>query len=124
MNPNITWEVAKTFNIGFDASLWNGAFSAQFDYFKTTRSNILPPRTVVIPDYVGVPILPDENYGEVENNGVELNLTHSRTVGKFKYSIGGNISCARNKVIVGNEPPAAESYQRRERQTRRCTTRV
>ncbi len=50
-------------------------------------------------------------YGEVENKGFELNLTHTRTVGNLKYSIGGNISYARNKVIVGNEPPAAESYQ-------------
>ncbi|HEY3403140.1 MAG TPA: TonB-dependent receptor [Ohtaekwangia sp.] len=110
-NPNITWEVAKTTNVGFDLSLWNGGLSVQFDYFKTTRSNILTPRTVVVPDYVGIPILPDENYGEVENKGFELSLNHTRTVNKLTYSIGGNISYAKNQVIVGNEPPAAESYQ-------------
>jgi TonB-linked SusC/RagA family outer membrane protein len=110
-NPNITWEVAKTTNVGFDLSLWKGALSAQFDYFKTRRTNILTPRTVLIPDYVGVPILPDENFGEVENKGFELNLLHKRTINKLTYSVGGNVSYARNKVIVGNEPPSAEPYQ-------------
>lgn len=110
-NPNITWEVAKTTNVGFDLTLWEGMLTAQFDYFKTNRSNILTPRTVVIPDYIGIPVLPDENFGEVENKGFELNLLHTRTVNKLTYSIGGNISYARNKVIVGNEPPSAEAYQ-------------
>jgi TonB-linked SusC/RagA family outer membrane protein len=110
-NPSITWEVVKTSNVGFELSLWNGLLSAQFDYFKTTRSNILLPRTAVIPDYVGIPQLPDENYGEAENKGFELNLTHTRTINKFTYSVGGNISYARNKVIVGTEPPSAEPYQ-------------
>jgi TonB-linked SusC/RagA family outer membrane protein len=109
-NPNITWEVAKTSNIGFDLSLFGGKLSAQFDYFKTTRSNILGRRTVVVPDYTGV-ILPRENFGEVENKGFELNLMHTRTVNKLTYSVGGNISYAKNKVIVGTEPPSAESYQ-------------
>lgn len=110
-NPDITWEVAKTTNLGFDMSLFGGALSAQFDYFKSIRSNILIPKTAVVPDYTGFTSLPPQNYGEVENKGIELNLTHTRTVNKVTYSVGGNISYARNKVIVGLEPPLAESYQ-------------
>jgi TonB-linked SusC/RagA family outer membrane protein len=110
-NPNVTWEVAKTMNVGFDLAMFSGGLSVQFDYFKTTRSNILTRRTVIVPDYTGV-ILPPENFGEVENKGFELTLSHSRTVNsKLSYAVGGNISYAKNKVIVGNEPPSAEPYQ-------------
>jgi TonB-linked SusC/RagA family outer membrane protein len=110
-NPYITWEVAKTLNAGFDLALWKGGLSVQFDYFKTTRSNILTEKTVLVPDYVGIPKLPNQNYGEVENKGFEIGLTHTRTVNKLNYSIGGSVSYAKNQVIVGNEPPAAEPYQ-------------
>jgi TonB-linked SusC/RagA family outer membrane protein len=110
-NPNVTWETAKTANIAFDLSMWGGALSATLEYFKTTRSDILIGRTALVPDYVGIPILPDENFGEAENKGFELSLNHTRTVNKLTYSIGGNLSYARNKVIVGSEPPLAEPYQ-------------
>jgi len=109
-NPNITWEVAATTNIGFDVSLWKGVLAAQFDFFRTKRSNILTPSPLV-PDYTGFPAIPDQNYGEVENKGFELNLTHTRTLNKFTYSVGGNVSYAKNKVLVGYDIPGAESYQ-------------
>ncbi|HNX54017.1 MAG TPA: TonB-dependent receptor [Prolixibacteraceae bacterium] len=110
-NPNITWEVAKSTNIGFDATLWNGGLSIEFDAFKTRRSNILTKRTAVIPDYTGL-VLPDENVGIVENKGFELQLTHQKKVNSdLRYSISGNMSFARNKVIYADEAPASESYQ-------------
>lgn len=110
-NPNITWEVAKTTNIGFDATLWQGLLGMEFDYFKSERSNILTKRTVVIPDYTGL-ALPDENIGIVENNGFELQMSHRKSIGNLRYSLHGNVSFARNTVIFADEAPAAEEYQR------------
>jgi TonB-linked SusC/RagA family outer membrane protein len=109
-NPKITWEVAKTYNLGLDATLWKGLFGVEFDVFKTRRSNILTTRTAVVPDYTGL-LLPDENVGIVENKGFELVLSHSKTINKLRYSVSGNISYARNKVIFADEAPAAEPYQ-------------
>lgn len=110
-NPFITWEVAKTTNIGIDASLWAGLLGVEFDLFKTRRSNILTPRTAVVPDYTGLS-LPDENYGIVENKGFDLQLSHRKRISnKLSYSLVGNLSFARNKVIITNEAPAAEKYQ-------------
>lgn len=109
-NPNITWEVAKMTNIGLELSLWEGRFELGFDYFNTRRSNILTKRTAVIPDYTGL-VLPDENVGIVENKGFELLLSHRRSLERFTYSISGNVSFARNKVIFADEAPAAEEYQ-------------
>jgi TonB-linked SusC/RagA family outer membrane protein len=109
-NPNITWETAKVSNVGFELSLFEGKITSEFDLFNTTRSNILTKRTVVIPDYTGL-ILPDENIGIVENKGFELQLQHRNNIKSAQFSIGGNISMAKNKVIFADEPPAAEPYQ-------------
>ena len=110
-NPNITWEEAKSTNFGFESTLWEGGLGINLDVFKTRRSNILTKRTAVIPDYTGLS-LPDENVGIVENKGFELQLSHRRKVNDdLLYSINGNLSYARNKVIFADEAPAAEDYQ-------------
>lgn len=109
-NPDITWERAKTANIGLDANLWNGLLGITFDYFKTRRSDILTKRTAVIPGYTGL-TLPDENVGIVDNHGFELILTHNNNKHEIKYSFSGNLAFARNKVIFSDEQPAAEVYQ-------------
>lgn len=109
-NPNITWEVAKTTNLGFDARLWKGLLNIEFDYFKTRRSNILTTRSAIIPDYTGLK-LPDENVGIVNNKGFELTISHENYANPVKYMVSGNVSFARNKVIFCDEQPAAEPYQ-------------
>ena len=110
-NPNITWETAKTWNVGFDGGFMNGLLGIEFDYFQSRRSDILTKRSAVIPDYTGL-TLPDENVGIVDNKGFELILTHENTINnEFRYSISGNISFARNKVVFSDEQPAAELYQ-------------
>jgi hypothetical protein len=97
-------------NIGFESSMLNGLIGIEFDYFQSKRSNILTKRTVIIPDYTGL-VLPDENIGEVENKGFELQLSHRYNVGNVRYSLFGNVSFARNKVVFADEAPAAEEYQ-------------
>lgn len=109
-NPDITWETAKTGNIGLDADLWNGKLGITFDYFKTRRADILTKRSAVIPGYTGL-ILPDENIGIVDNKGFELVLSHANNKHEFKYNFSGNVAFARNKVVFSDEQPAAESYQ-------------
>lgn len=109
-NPNITWERAKSGNIGLDASLWNGRLGITFDIFKTRRSDILTKRSAVIPGYTGL-VLPDENIGIVDNKGVELVLSHANNKGALKYDFSGNFSFVRNKVIFSDEQPASEPYQ-------------
>lgn len=109
-NPDITWERAKTSNIGLDADLWNGRLGITFDVFKTRRSDILTKRSAIIPGYTGL-VLPDENIGIVDNKGIELMLSHANNKGAFQYGFSGNFSFVRNSVIFSDEQPAAEPYQ-------------
>ena len=111
-NPNITWEVASTYNIGLDASFWNGLLGVTFDLFKQKRSNILTARNASIPEYTGLK-LPNENIGEVENKGFELELSHFNKVHDWQYSISGNVSFARNKILDIDEAANAQAWQMR-----------
>ena len=48
-NPNIKWEVAKTWNIGLDGNVKNGLFGWELEFFRTKRSNIMCTRNASIP---------------------------------------------------------------------------
>lgn len=113
-NPNITWETAETYDMGLEAGFSKNRLTFEFDWFKTQRSSILAKRNASIPAFTGFS-LPDENIGEVENKGIELMLGFRDHPGKdFSYSVSGNITYARNKIVYMDETPMAEAYQKRE----------
>ena len=109
-NPNVTWEVAKTYNIGLDGTLWKGKLGFEMEAFKTRRSNILCTRNASVPVYTGLTSLPDENIGIVDNKGFELQLSHAGRSGDFIYNLSGNFLYARNKVVYMDEAPYGEGY--------------
>ncbi|MGO3108925.1 MAG: SusC/RagA family TonB-linked outer membrane protein [Sphingobacterium sp.] len=109
-NPYITWETAKTWNVGLDADFCNGLLGVEFDYFKSRRSDILTKRNATVPEYTGL-TLPDENIGIVDNKGFELILSHTNNINALTYRLSGNVSFSRNKVVFADEQPAAEPYQ-------------
>ncbi len=110
-NSNITWEKSTKYDIGFDASLWNGLLGMELTLFKEKRTDILAARNLSIPNTLGFSALPDENIGEVENKGFELKLSHHNTVRDLFYNIEGNISYAKNKINYMDETPNSEVYQ-------------
>lgn len=109
-NPNVTWEVAKTYNIGLDGTLWKGKLGFNIEAFKTRRSNILCTRNASVPVYTGLTSLPDENIGIVDNNGFEFQLSHAGKSGDFTYNLSGNFLFARNRVVYMDEAPWGEGY--------------
>jgi len=94
-NPELKWEETRTTNIGFDAVVFDN-FNITFDWFKKKTLDILQnPR---IPGYVGAISNPAANIGNMENNGIELELGYRNKIGDLDFSINGNISHIRNKV--------------------------
>lgn len=45
LNPNITWETSEMFNIGIDASFFNGKLNLEADWFYKKTNDILRERT-------------------------------------------------------------------------------
>ena len=112
-NPNVTWEVAKTWNVGIDGSIKGQMLTWEIEYFKTRRSNILCERNATIPIYTGMTNLPEENLGIVENQGFEMQLGHGGRSqgGDFIYNLSGNFMYAKNKVVFMDETPQPEGYE-------------
>jgi TonB-linked SusC/RagA family outer membrane protein len=111
-NYDVTWEVARKSNIGFEANFWNDLLGVTFDYFYDYRDRILTDITGITPGYVGA-AFKYANVGITENSGYELELSHRKKVGKdFSYFLKGNISFAQNKVIQKADPEGMLPYQR------------
>ena len=112
-NPNITWEVATSYNVGMDASFWKGLIGFDIDIFKQRRSNILATRDLAVPAYTGLK-LPTENIGIVENKGFEFQLYHTKTISDITYRIAGNVAYAKSKIIDIDEAQNVPEWQKAE----------
>ncbi|WP_170139468.1 TonB-dependent receptor [Larkinella arboricola] len=111
-NPNITWEVARTTNIGLEATFWKGLLGVELDVFNTRRNNILTARNASVPAYTGLN-LPNENIGIVENKGFELQVSHANRSNKIGYRLMGNVAFAKNRIIDIDEPANQQPWQMR-----------
>lgn len=111
-NPGITWEKVDSKNIGIDGTLWNGLLSFTAEYFYQKRTDILTPKQASIPSYTGL-YLPDQNIGEVSNQGVELMLNHRNKIGNVNYYVGGNFTYTKNKILFFDEAANTPEWQRR-----------
>ena len=109
-NPNITWEVANVYNAGFESVLFNNKITLNTDFFFQRRNNILVKRNASVPDFTGIQ-LPDENFGIVDNKGVEIVLGYDDRRKDFSYSFNGNLAFARNKVVEFDEPARQVPWQ-------------
>jgi hypothetical protein len=112
-NPNITWEVTETTDIGLEAGLIQGRLTFEFDVFQTKTKNILGQRQASIPGYTGL-VLPDENIGKMDSKGFEIQAGYRKDFGQVGFRLNGNFSYTKNKIIYFDEVPQAEPYQKLE----------
>lgn len=113
-NPNITWEVSNSYDVGVESRFFGGLLDFEFDWFKSRRTNILSKRNASVPSFTGLS-LPDENIGIADNQGIEFMIGHQKAINKdFSYSISGNFTYAKNNVVFSDEAPMAEEYQKSE----------
>jgi TonB-linked SusC/RagA family outer membrane protein len=113
-NPLITWEKQLNRDIGLEAGFFQNKLTFEADVFFNKRTDIQAARNITVPQYTGL-LLPDENIGKVDNRGLELALNYTGTVNEVKYSIGGNVTFVKSKVIFVDEGNAyPEAYQKLE----------
>lgn len=112
-NPNVTWELADTKNLGLNFSVFNNKLSGDVNYYFQNRTNILTRREASIPDYAALQ-LPNENIGEVNSYGYEFELSYKDKIGNVNYNIGGNLTIAKNKVVYLDEPENVPVWRKQE----------
>lgn len=107
-NNLVSWETAEKQNYGIDLKLLQGRLSLNADYFIEHRKDILiAPQSV--PGIIATG-LPNLNLGIVDNKGYEIMLGWNDRAGDVNYSVSGNVSYARNKIIFKDEVPNTYSY--------------
>lgn len=110
-NPLVTWEKAKTWNVGFSAQFLQGKFGLDFDYFQSRRNDILITRNASVPTYSGLS-LPAENLGKVKNHGFEIVASYRDRAGDFEWGATGNMTYANNEVIYMDEATNTPQWQK------------
>ena len=108
-NRDLTWYKSKTFNIGFEGSVYNGLLSVEFDYFVRKREGLLANRLLSLPTTFGIS-LPQENLNSDKTQGYEIVLGHHNKVGKLTYDIKANFSTTRNYNRYVERAASANMY--------------
>ncbi|HPS11867.1 MAG TPA: TonB-dependent receptor, partial [Prolixibacteraceae bacterium] len=113
-NKDVSWEVARKENIGFETDFFNGLFSLNFDYFYEYRNKILTDISAIKPEYVGADFKV-ANIGETQNQGFEVELKHEKKISdSFSYYVNGNFTFNRNKILKKADAEGLLPYQKEE----------
>lgn len=102
--PNIGWETEVKQNYGIELGLFNNRIDLQVDYFNNKRSDILLQRSTVA-GAAGFQVMPWQNFGSVNNHGLDASLVLNHTIGNVKLAARGNFTFARNKILEYDEVP-------------------
>ena len=95
-NKNLSWEKTKSFDVGIEIELFNGAFYAEATYYKKQTVDLISD--VTIPLSSGFSSY-KENLGENENTGFELNLRSDIFKNRdWAISVFANMSHNKGKI--------------------------
>jgi TonB-linked SusC/RagA family outer membrane protein len=108
-NRDITWEVAKSANLGIELGLFNKV-NIQADLFMQNRNNILMTRAS-IPTTVGNSALVRANVGKASSKGIDMSMDYSLSLGRNLWiQARGNFTYATSQFKVFEEPQYNEAY--------------
>ena len=98
VNPDLSWEKGKNWNVGIDFSMFNSRFYGSLNYFNRTTKDLLGNYKVSVPPY-----LHDEtfvNVGTMKNTGFEFDLSFNAVQTKeFDYNFNVIGTTMTNKFV-------------------------
>ncbi|MEJ2883617.1 SusC/RagA family TonB-linked outer membrane protein [Pedobacter sp. GR22-6] len=113
-NPEISWERSIKQNMAIEFSLF-GKSNIIAEYYTEKRSDILMNRES-IPSTMGLPAgnIPKANIGKASGNGVDISADFQQAWSKDLWaSFRGNLTYAKSKYQVFEEPEYPEAYRSR-----------
>lgn len=104
-NLDIQWEETFTWDAGVDIKLFDQRVSLTADVYQKKTTNLV--YTIYLPSYSGYTSVSD-NIGNIKNTGIEISLsTDIIRSSKFKWTVGGNWSTNKNKLVKAFVPLAS-----------------
>lgn len=105
-DKSLKWESTRINDYGFDLNIKNGLLGVTFDWFRKHTFDILASQPV--PASLGLSS-PTLNDGEMQNQGIDLELSHQNKIGEFTYGANFLISTAKNKLLKIRTPSKGTS---------------
>ena len=109
-SPNVTWEVARKTDFGFDFVAFDNKFSLTMDYFHEKRTGIFIQR-MFLPDITGLESYPWVNVGAVKSQGFDGNFQYKDHIGEINWTVRGNITYSKNTILERDEENNIYAYQ-------------
>lgn len=94
-NPDLKWEETSQANVAFDITFFND-LSLTTDFYIKKSTGIL--QDIDLPGHVGSPGRPSANIADMNNKGIDLELSYRKKVGQVNIGLSGNISYLENEV--------------------------
>ena len=99
-NPDLTWELTATVDVGLDFSILKGRIMGTVDYYHARTYNLIFPYT--LPSSTGVATI-NRNIGKTSNKGIEVSLTTTNIASPaFRWT--STITYSRNKEAITQLP--------------------
>lgn len=114
-NKDTKWEKSKTFDLGFDAYLFNNRINIVFDWYNTKTTDILLLRYLPTSSGAAGNFATYTNIGATSNKGVEFTI-NARAIDKKKFKWNSAVTFSANKesidelyndlseLVIGKEP--------------------
>lgn len=99
-NSKVKWETSNQLNAGVDVEIANGALAFSIDYFNKVTSDLLVNQPIASSAGTAAPAI--INNGTVLNRGIELSVTHTKTIRDFNYTVTLNGATLHNEVLEVN----------------------
>lgn len=101
-NPDLKWETTTTWNAGLDFAFLNNRINASFDWYLRKTKDLLS--YVTIPAGSSTVNMLNRNIGDLENYGVEFNITARPIVTKdFNWTVSYNVGYNHNEITKLND---------------------
>ena len=98
INPDLKWEVKRTFNTGIDIVVLNSRLFGSIDFYTSKTTDMLYLYNVPVPPFHYNKLL--ANIGSMSNNGLEISmgatLVNTRDI---DLNINANVAWQRNKLL-------------------------
>lgn len=113
-NPYIQWERSRQFDCGLELGLFKNALFINVEpYLKSSDMMLFNkplPLSSGLADYNQYSPTQVINTGNISNRGMDISVTYKGNIGKFHYSVGGNISTFKYTVDkLADDNPILES---------------
>ena len=98
-NPASKWETTTSTNIGIDATMLDNKLEVSVEWWNRRTTDLLYVQE--LPGTAGDVAAPAINIGDMENVGVDAQLTyHGKTAGdKLKYNLGVTFGTYKNEIL-------------------------